>query len=336
MDLKKIIVHELRKDTGSNVTSLILSDTLIPINSNSNGLVDSLLSSYQGDRILYAEYDNSPGKYFPNLYDEYVATEREDVAYVEFTKSAVGNLETIIKPKTLARGGYIVFTEYENNNSDFIGIFLIRDTEGKLLRRRTNTFEIQNISYLDTQHLAMACRINETKYRIPETNYLSFTRLRQKEVSDYFTDWISIKQLESSTEYTKALYDIINALPLPRNLETDEEYSIDEVRNMVFETANANSNKTINLKHLGEQIYGDESIITNYIEENDLSIDTEFRFDKRALKKFIQISVRKDGISLRFSRGDSETKIKLSEENPNQVIIESASFATALREQIEQ
>ena len=102
---------------------------------------------------------------------------------------------------------------------------------------------------------------------------------------------------------------------------------------MVYENARNNTNRTINLRTLSEQIYGSPNTITDYVEENNLSLDTEFRYDRRALKRFIQISVRKDGISLKYSRGD-DTKVRLSQENPNQVIIESASFAEALRQQL--
>ena len=126
----------------------------------------------------------------------------------------------------------------------------------------------------------------QNKIENQENNYLSFTRLRQQDVSDYFTDWISILQLESSTEYTNQLYSIINSLPLPHNNETNERYSIDEVRNMVYENARNNATQTINLRTLSQQIYGSENTIIVYFEENNISIDSEFRFDKRALKKF--------------------------------------------------
>ena len=52
------------------------------------------------------------------------------------------------------------------------------------------------------------------------------------------------------------------------------------------------------------------------------------------MRKFIQLSVNRDGISLKFSRGDSGTKVRFSEENPNQIIIESTNFANALRAEI--
>src|SRR5690606_11589865 len=333
MNLNRLIVHELRKVSGSTETELILSNELIPIDYDSNELVEILLKSYQGDKILYAEFDNSPGKYFPEQFIEYSESEKEIVDFINFIINTTGNLETIIRAKVLAKGGYIVFAEYVANGINFTAIFLIRDTEGKILDRNQNGYRIQTIEYLDTRHLAMACRIDKNKIENNESNYLSFTRLKQQEVSDYFTDWISIVQLESSTDYTNQLYSIINALPLPYNGETNERFTIDEVRNMVFENARNNANQTIDLRLLSQQIYGNQDTIMNYVEENGISIDSEFRFDKRALRRFVQISVRRDGISLKFSRGE-DNKVHISEENPNVVIIESAIFANALRQQL--
>lgn len=334
MTLQRIIVHELRKNAGTQITNLIVSNNLLPIDNQSTDLIDTLLKSYQGDKILYAEFDNSPGRYFPERFTTYCNSERNDLDYIQFTIDTIGNLDTIIRNKVLAKGGYLVFAEYLANGTTFNTIFLIRDTEGKVLERTENSFEIKNIEYLDTNHLAMACRINEFKKVQGEPNYLSFTRLKQLNVSDYFTDWICVLQLESSTEFTNSLYQIINNLPFPINPETNEGFNIDEVRNMVFENARNNVQRNINIHNLSEQIYGDPNVISNYAEVNQISIDTEFRYDAKALRKFVQINIVKDGINLKFSRGDSDTKVRLSEEEPNIVIIESEQFARALREQL--
>lgn len=333
--LNKLIVHELRKESRSPDTTLITSNELIPIDGESNDLIESLLKSYKGDKILYADFDLEPGRYFPERFNNYRESERTSQDFIDFTIDVIGNLETIIKVKNLAKGGYLVFAEYENSEINFIAVFLIRDTEGKLLRRVENSFEIRRIEYLDTSHLAMACRINESKILEGDSKYISFTRLRQKEVSDYFTDWICVKQLESSTEFTEALYQIINSIPAPINPETNEQYSIDAVRNMVYENARNNSQRNINLQSLSEQIYGNPNTISQFAEEHQISIDSEFRYDKAALRKFVQINVTRDGINLKFSRGDGDTKVRLSEENPNVVIIESEQFADALRRQLE-
>ncbi len=330
MDLKKIIVHELKKDAGKEETSLLASDNLLPIDQESIELVNSLLNSYKNDNLLNAQFDKTPGKYFPERLDTYRATNRTESEFKKFTIEAIGNLVTIIKRKIAAKGGYIVFCEYETNNGiNFLSIFLIRDVEGKILKRSGNSFSIGRIEYLDTNHLAMACRINENLLNT-EQNYLTFTRLRQQDVSDYFIDWICALQPKSSAEFTDALYDIINGLELPLN-ETGQQFSIDEIRDMVYETARNNPRREVNISTISEQIYGDSQRIRNYAEEHQISIDTEFRYDKRRLKRFVQLNIRKDGIDIKFSRGDLGTKVWPSEENPNLVIIESEALAAALR-----
>lgn len=334
MTINKIIIHELKKESGQQNTRLSVSTDLLPVDNESSELINTLLKSYKDDKISYAEFNDNPGRYFPEQYKNYIESERNNQNFIEFTRNTIGNLETLIKTKILAKGGYVVFSEYESNSNSFIAIFLIRDTEGKLLRRTRNSFQIQKIEYLDTNHLAMACKINESKIQNNGTNYLSFTKLRQQNISDYFTDWICIKQLETSTEFTNTLYNIINAIETPINPESNIRYTIDEVRNMVYENAINNAQKNINLRTLSEQIYGDQNTIINYAEEHNLSIDSEFRYNQKALKRFIQISVNKDGITLKYSRGDDGTKVKISEENPNMVIIESEAFANALRQQL--
>ena len=71
MTLHRIIVHELRKNAGTQITNLIVSNNLLPIDNQSTDLIDTLLKSYQSDKILYAEFDNRPGRYFPERFTSY-------------------------------------------------------------------------------------------------------------------------------------------------------------------------------------------------------------------------------------------------------------------------
>ncbi len=334
MALQKLIVHELKKESGTTLVQKLASNELIPIDTESVALIDALLKSYSGDKILYADFNAEPGRYFPERFAEYRRSNRTSEDFISFTIEAVTNLEQFIQSKVFARGGYLLFAEYDSNDVQFVSIFLIRDTEGKLLERAKNSFKIKTVEYLDTNHLAMACRVNENKMSNGESNYLSFTRHRQQNVSDYFTDWISVAQLESSTEFTNTLYTIINNIPSPVNQKTNQPYTIDEVRHMVYDNARSNAQKNINLQSISEQIYSDSTKISKYAEEHNISIDTEFTYDKNALKKFIQLNVNRDGISLKFSRDDSGTKVRISEENPNLILIESEKFANALREEL--
>jgi nucleoid-associated protein len=334
MKLNKIIIHELKKESESKKVDLILSEELIPTSEESTALVTALSDSFKSDRILYAIFDDSEGKYFPEKFTEYRTSTRTTEGFISFTRQVIGNLVGLIKPVHFATGGYFVFTEYTDNGYNFIGVFLIRDVEGKILKKTLNSYSIQTIEYVDTKNLAMACRINENRIDGNEINYLSFTQLRQKEVSEYFKNWISIQQLESSIDYTKSLYNIITHIEPPINPETQTAFEIEEFRNRVYSFASNSLTDTINVRDLSQYLYQDDDKIAKFADENNISIDTEFRFNKIQLKKFIKLEVNRDGINLKFSRGVLNEKVRLSDDNPQLVIIESQNFADALRKEI--
>ncbi len=334
MELNKIIIHELKKESGTNETELIRSDELTEINENSIGLVSALNNSYNSDKILYAVFDKSEGKYFPEKFQEYNDSSQNNERFISFTRNVIGNLDALIKPVTLATGGYFVFAEYTNNGNDFLGVFLIRDTEGKTLSKTESSFSIDSIEYVDTSNLAMACRINNGKYDVDEENYLSLTQLRQQDISEYFKNWISIEQIETSSEYTKQLYDIISQIERPINPETNNEYEIENFRNLVYSYASSSPNRTINLRDLSQHFYNDPNTISNYAMDNDIAIDTEFRYNSRQLKRFVKLEVNRDGINFKISRGAFDDKVRFSDEDYSLVIIESETFANALRNEI--
>ena len=334
MNLRKIIVHEIQKNPGENETEITLSDELIPNDNQSSSLVSTLLRSYRGDKILYAVFEDEEGHYFPERYNTYKETNRSNDDFIDFTHATLNNLNARMRGVTLATGGYFLFAEYESSGSDFIAIFLIRDREGKILRKTENSYEIKSIEYLDTNNLAMACRLNETKYLDNDINYLNFTQLKQSTVSSYFLEWISVKQLESSGDYTKSLYSIVSAIEPPINGETNERFTTEQFRDKVYNFVSNSPNRKVNLHELGSHFYDDNERLTNYAEENDILIDTEFRYSKAALRRFVKIRIQKDGINLNFSRGALDDKVRVSNENVNIVIIESEAVANALRSEI--
>lgn len=335
MNLTKIIIHEIKKESESNIVELELSDDLIPVNDDSVALVTSLSDAFKKDKILYAIFNDEEGKYFPEKYFEFKDSARDNSDFITFTRSVTGNLETIIRPIRFATGGYLIYTEYSENSINYVSVFFVRDVEGKILRRTASSYSISTIDYVDTKNLAMACRINENRLGDTEGNYLSFTQLKQQVVSEYFKDWISIMQLESSSNYTNALYNIITEIEPPIDPDTEERYELQKFRDKVYTYISSNPNQIINIRDLSQNFYDDPNIIQDYADLHEMTLDTEFRYNKRQLQKFIKLEVNRDGINLKVSRGTLEEKIRLSNDNPNIVIIESQSFANAIRREKE-
>tara|TARA_R110001599_G_scaffold221395_4_gene419993 strand:+ start:7042 stop:8067 length:1026 start_codon:yes stop_codon:yes gene_type:complete len=336
MKIERIIVHEVQKEANRKDIKLVLSDQIIPLSPESTRLVETLSNSYNSDKITYGIFNLTSSSYFPSRFDQYRSVfPVNDKDFIDLTKDQITGIQSFMSVKNFAKGGYFLFTEYSINGASFYAIFLLRDTAGNTLKRVGSTFEVDSVEYLDTNHLAMAFRLNTQNYNKRNGNYISFTNRKQPDVSEYFTDWVCAIKLESSTGFTEKLYEIINEIPLPKNPETGLYYTIDEVRNMVYDHARSNGEKNINIKSLSDHIYGDENAIQAYATDNDIEIDTEFRFDRNALKKFIQLAIDVDGIKLKFSRGDFGNKVRVAEGDPNMVIIESKEFAKKLRNELD-
>ncbi len=334
MELLKMIIHELRKESGTTVVTPVLSDDLMPNDENSLGLITALADSYRGDRILYAVFDDAEGRYFPEQFSIYRESGRTNDDYISFTRHVIGNLEGTIQPIPFATGGYFVFAEYTINGQLFNSVFLIRDVEGKILQKTEHSYDIGTVEYVDTKNLAMACRINETRLNDGEGNYLSLTQLRQQVISEYFKNWISVQQVESSGQYTKTLFDIVTQIEPPVDAETGEQLTLQTFRNKIYSYATDNPSGMINIRDLSQHFFGTPGILSDFANENDISIDTEFKYHKREMKKFIKLEINRDGISLKLSRGTADDKIRFSEAEPNLVIIDSVALANALRNEL--
>ncbi len=333
MEIQQVIIHEIIKHQRVNEAQVFLTNAALRLNDQTISLIETLDKSFKRDVINYAIFNEEGQDDFPHYFKQYndgVDGERE---FVIFTQNVIRNLQQIIRNVLFAKGGYLVFAKYVVNATLYVGVFLIRDEKGILFNkdRNTQSFTISPVSYLNTNKLAMGCRINIPKYIDREGRFVAMIKNNQADISQYFYNWINVIQPESSTEFTNALFQIISNIPAPLNPGTNEPLDLDVFRKDVHDYIKTRPNQIVNLIEMGSHFYNDETTITSYIEENDYNVDTEFKVDGRSLKKFCTFDVRADGIRLLFSRGDFDNKVRLSEENPNMVIIESQSFASKLR-----
>ncbi|TBX69626.1 nucleoid-associated protein [Flavobacterium silvisoli] len=337
MELYRIIIHELSKVRGQNTAETFLSNSLLPNSEITTGLVEKLNNSYNNDKIIYAVFDEGSGRTFPSNFRGYKESSQSENEFIDFSKMMVNNLRELISLVTLATGGFLVFTEYSVNGIGFLGIFLIRDTQGVIFNRNeaNHQVEIDTITYMNTEKLAMACRIHIPKYLSNDGRYITFMRKGQNDVADYFIKWISAAQPESSKHFTERLYDLVSLMPLPNDFETGEQLDINTFREKLVRYIK-DRGRMVDLNEMGNHFYEDENIFIYHRDMNDFEIDNIFRADGKALNKFNQLDVKADGIQLKFSRGAYNSgKVRPADEG-DFVIIESAILKRELVRQVEQ
>lgn len=336
LTINKVVIHELRKEPRANEAETFLSTSVLEISENVQDLIKRLNNSYSKDVINYAVFDAAEDRDFRDRYQTYSGSPKTNTQFLDFTSRTLNNLRGQIINVTLAKGGFFVYADYEDEGINYVGIYIVRDTEGMLFERDedNHSFEVNLVKYMNTDKLAMGCRIEVAKYLSGDRNYLTLIKNRQSDISDYFYNWIGVVQPESTTQFTNALYEILNKIDCPVNPLTNTEYSIDEFRKLVVDYIKSSPTNTINLFELGRHFYENDQKIVEFARQNDIAIDTEFKADSKALKRFVSINVSADGINLKFSRGEFRRKVRLSEENPHVILIESERFANALKAEL--
>jgi len=334
MEVNKIIIHELIKQQKIQEATVFLSSEYLAQSAKSDRLGLTLNNSFSKDDITHGIFKEEGNEFF-HYFNEY-RNSMQPESFLDFTRTVTEELRGIIADEYWAKGGFLVYAEYQINNTRFVSIYLIRDVEGVLFQKNESdhTFAINTTQYLDTNKLAMGCRINIDKLDNHDSNHLSLIKKGQSDISEYFFKWIGVDKPESNKEFTDKLFTIISGLPPATNPDTNLPYDLNIMRELAFNSIRSSASKVINLRQLGIQLYGDDEILIDFAQQNDITIDSEFRYDAKALGRFKKIEVNRDGIRLTFSRGDARTKVRFSEEDPSQVIIESSQFAAALRNQI--
>lgn len=335
MNLSKIVIHEIIKEQKSIEAESFLSNEILPTDVKTIRLAITLNNAFSKDDVVYAIFrqNNNEFHFRFNEYQESLSAED----FLAFTRDMTEELESLLEDKFMSKGGFLVFSEYEVNNVNFFGIFLIRDEEGILFQKNEDdhTFAVNLTKYLNTNKLAMGCRININKLEDQDSNHLSLIKGGQADISEYFYDWIGVENKKSNKEYTDRLFSIVSNIEVPINPDTGAPYGLNEVREIAFNNIKASAGKVVNLRQLSISLYGDEDTILDYVNEHNIEIDTEFKYDSRALAKFKRIDANRDGIRLAFSRGDLNQKVSLSEDDPTVIILRSRHLADDIRNKLE-
>ncbi len=336
MQLSRIIIHEIIKAPNSNGANYFLSQNLLAINDNTLRLASKLNIAFSKDDNSYGNFSTEDNEFY-NLFSAHQNV-MTDESFLEFSSVNIVRLSEKLSGIYFAKGGFFVFCEYIINNVPFIGVFLVRDTEGVLFNKDNlnHTFKINEVRYLDTNKLAMGARINIQKLTDGDNNHIALTKSNQADISEYFMEWIGLTRPESNADFTNKLFLIVSSIERPINPVTNQQYDVNDFREVVYNIIKSSENKIVNLRNLGRQIYGgeNENKLIEFAEAHSYELDHEFRYDGRALNKFKRISANRDGIRLSFARGDYERKVNISATDNELVTIRSKSLADSIRQQI--
>lgn len=331
MIVHRLIIHKIRKNSGQTGATIQLSQNLMaPVDDAILELVAELNNRYKNKDETYGIFNQKEPTVFQERFDEYIK-EMTDARFVRYSKDAARNLKERIHGIAAAKGGFLVFADYTQNRR-FLGVFLVRDTEGLLFKRNSHIkmFSIKKAQHIDFEKMAMACRINVAQFQNDDGRYLSFINRKSDSMSQYFTDWISTSEGETNETDTNYLYKILKAVN-PPNDEDGNPQSKEHFLHNIYRHISAAPDRVVNIKSLSQTFFGDEEFISRYAEDNDIQINSEFKAHGRALKKFVKVTAKGDNVELSFTHGVFNTVVRFNDNNPNQIIIDSKDLANKVR-----
>jgi nucleoid-associated protein YejK len=304
MKLQHIALHQIIKEQKGK-PSLKTSDSLLPINEDTEEFVEKIIKSYAAKNPTYGIFEDNKLLY---PFQTHVQSYLDDGNFYAFSCRAMEILKKEIDSPTTT-GGYVVFILYNENKMDFL-ITIMLDNSTSFSVNDVN-LTLKKLQSLDIERLARANRINFDKWKSDEPQYLSFIK-GTRGISIYFQKFIGSTDLTSSRENTNSLK---NAMA---KYMGEKGYTREEKR-LAYNKVNDYAGKKYDLDEdleiqsiavLINEMNPDN--FTDYIEENDdLEVSGTFRVTQKSHLKFLTWqTVKETGYSLEFDRALKGTKIR--------------------------
>jgi nucleoid-associated protein YejK len=329
MTVNNLIIHKLAKETQGTASLTLSKDALESSDKKTISLTEELNSRYRNN-ITYGIFreNKDDAETFQKEFDKYLA-KRTKGNFIKFSNKTVNMLYSKINSISQARGGYLVYVDYTERNNQFFSVFLIRDKTDKQFKPKDGIIKIDEVICVETDKLAMACRVNIKLYQERDTNdagnYLGFVSIKQPDTSNYFIDWIGAEKKQRDTEDTRSLVRIIHDIDVPD--EDGKPMSREDFHKKAYDIIRSFKKSPVNINTLSATLFGDESMLAKYAEENDIVLNSEFVQDPKVARKLVSFSIFIDNIKLEFPSKYYGDKISIDKTDPNLVLIRSERLA---------
>lgn len=235
MDIRNIIVHEVRKEEEHAQADIELREEENPVDEHAQRLVTQLSELFRKTGLSTGgftapEHNDDPRPHFVGLLENYFDGHSFS-NFVAFAKAAARDLKRKIDGSGSSKGGYLWFNHYVYNDENFLSVVLLRKKNGLSLSRDLSLAEVEE---LDLDKLHMAARINLSAWlEGSSAKYVAFRVGRSaKEVTDYFSSFIGCE------EYTRARIDTQNLVQVTKRYCVSNGFSderAEEVKQFVYE-----------------------------------------------------------------------------------------------------
>ena len=276
MILKNIVLHHIKREENQTPV-LNTSDHLLDKNNITvKELVEKLIKSFGSKNPTYGTFQDDVLAYpFQNLVKSY----RDNNDFLAFSVESMKLLEKEIQVPQ-AKGGYVVFTHYQQNGINFLITIMLDKAEQFTIN--DGSLDIKKLKTLDIDKLARANRINFDKWENGVDLYLAFIK-GTRHVSNYFQKFIGNTDLTSSKKNSQNLKEAISKYQRINRFDEETKEKVNsQISGYLQEQYNSNSDIELNAisAHLNQAV--PNSFIEFVQNEDDIEVSGSFRLSRKA------------------------------------------------------
>lgn len=300
MRVRRIIVHEVKKEQHTTSASLHLRERPLPISELTNSFVTSMEDVY-GKRVgkAYGIFESSQVSYpFQGLLAGYFANQ-SDSEFVAFSRKSAELLKKGLEGAHASTGGYLFCIHYRTDNgAERFLVAVLNETVRSALS--PSTLDLVGSISLDVEHLNMAARVDIERWRkgkIDGGAYLSFTRGR-KNVTQYFISFVGCADYQPSAVSTRNMVEAVD-----RFLETLGVSDEDRVaqKRALYESVRKES--VASPSTVANIISpSDPDRFLQFLEDNEIEISSDFQPDRKELKFLIRVQYKSNRLNIDLDR----------------------------------
>ena len=295
MKVLNVIVHRLLKEQGTKST-LRLRKSVLPETPKLTKFLLQMRVVYQKSGILHGIFEDDPDRYpLQQLLKDY---QQNTFGFVDFTTKAIKKLAELADQKSGAKGGFVVFAHYEDEDRPKVNIMTLQDRTDFAFDDDLNLVERVE---LDTRKVQVACVVDLTKWAAGEDRYLSFVQ-GTRDLSGYFTEFVGCTALTggrvSSRAMNRAVIDYLT------KTETSAEKR-EQLAAAVYEYCDRckRNGEEVRLHAIAAIVQHDNpDLFIEFAQGDKYGVDDSFEADLRSLRSLTRITYADKNMRLSFDR----------------------------------
>lgn len=315
IDLKHIVLHQLRKDENDELQLHLRGDEL-----ESTPFTELLVSQIH---TLTA----SKAKGFATFKEESIFKDHlieyrsKQIPFDILSKHGAVILQSELVKYPFAEEGTIVFAEYSNLATEYLFIGMINTSESLKV---TESLDLGSSAYLDVQKMDIAVILNLTTFETDKNSnrYLSYIQGRVgRKVSDFFMDFLGAESGLNTKQQNAVLIQAVNDFCNQNDMNAEETLSI---KKQAFEHCNdlKKDAEEVSIASLSDEISNTvDTSFLNFVQNEGYELEKSFPVDGASIKTLTKYQGSGGGLSIAFDSVLLNERIFYNEETQTLKII---------------